>query len=115
MGSPHMHNDEIRKVLALNLKTLLTLNEITQNQLAKKTTHMSQKAINNVAEARHGCGVDALAEMSDAFSVPPWMMLYEKLPEVVNNLPQLAALVDAYARASVKDRDLIVSVARKVR
>lgn len=114
MGSPNMHDEKIRKILARNFKVLLEQAQISQYALAQKTKNLSQKQVNNIAEARTGCGVDALSEIASVLSIPAWVLLYEHLEEVSGNVAQFASTVDAFSRGSESDRALIAGVAKKV-
>jgi hypothetical protein len=111
MGSP-IHNERIRKTLAKNVKAFLVMLEISENALANKCK-VSQKQVNNITNARTGCGVDVIVEMATVFGCEPWQLLLEDLPQVVTHHTRLARLVARYVQASESDQDLIEHVAQK--
>lgn len=112
MGSPVLHDERTRKILARNVRAFLALMEITENALAQKC-HVSQKQINNLTHARTGCGIDALAEMAEVFGCEPWMLLVDDLPQAINQHRRLSRLVKRYVSANDADRDLIEALAEK--
>lgn len=111
MGSPIQHQ-RIRKTLARNVKAFLASLEISENALANKC-QVSQKQINNITNARTGCGTDALVEMANVFGVEPWMLLLEELPKILPHYRRLQRLVNSYAAANDADQDLIEQVASR--
>lgn len=75
MGSP-LRDEKVRKILARNVKAFLAFQEVSENALATRCK-LSQKQINNITNARTGCGIDALAEMARAFGCEPWVLLVD--------------------------------------
>lgn len=113
MGSPVLHNERIRRTLAKNLKAFLVHAEISENQLAQKCK-ISQKQVNNVTNARTGCGIDALVEMGHVFSVEPWVLLVDGANDAAEHANHIARVVASYLKAGDNDRELIDAVIRKV-
>ena len=112
MGSATLHDEHLRKVLARNVKAFLGLTELSENALAQKCK-ISQKQVNNITNARTGCGIDALAEMANVFGCAPWQLLLEGIDKSTSQHRRLARLASRYVKASESDQDLIEHVASK--
>lgn len=113
MGSP-IHNEKIRKILARNVRGFLSMLEISENAMANKTkSKVKQKQINNITNARTGCGIDYLQEMAEIFGCEPWMLLLDDMPRDFQHHRRLGRLVHLYMNASEVDRDLIEQIAQK--
>lgn len=111
MGSP-IHHEYIRKSLAKNVRAYLARMEISENALAQKCK-LSQKQVNNITNARTGCGIDALVEMSGIFGCEPWMLLVDDGDKVLNPR-RLDRIVRAYVGAREDDKDLLEAMALKI-
>jgi transcriptional regulator with XRE-family HTH domain len=110
MGSPIKH-EQIRRVLARNLKHLLAQAEMSENALAKKIK-LSQKQVNNITSRRTGCGIDALQEIAGIFGVEPWMLIFDGGDRIIK--PQrVSRCMNSYLSASDDDRDLIEALISK--
>lgn len=113
MGSPNMHDERLRKTLARNLKLFLSSLELSENALAQKSK-ISQKQVNNITQARTGCGIDALSEIASVLGCEPWVLLLDHLtPRTVAHERRLARVVRSYLAASEADQDLIEALVHK--
>lgn len=112
MGSPVLHDERVRKILAKNVRAFLAMMDISENALAQKCK-ISQKQVNNLTHARTGCGIDALAEIAEVFGCEPWMLLVDSLPDAIARQRRLSRLVKRYVTADEADQDLIEALAEK--
>lgn len=113
MGSANLHDEKLRRTLARNLKLFLAMMEISENALAQRCK-ISQKQVNNLTQARTGCGIDALAEISAVLGTEPWFLLLEGLtPRTVAHHRRIQRLVTRYMVANEADQDLIEALAQK--
>lgn len=103
---------------APNLVNLLKHRGISQSelwrQLKRRGHKVSQKTVNNLANAKHSSEIGNLAAVADYFGVPLWVMLVPALPpDMVDGaaLARLDRLVKDYIACAQEDRNHLENVA----
>lgn len=95
-----------------NLKFLMSMHDISQSALAKKSG-ISQKAISNMARGEQTPTVETADKIAAAFGLEGWHMIMPNLPEDLINNKQLERLFHDFVLASQNGRDLIVRLAER--
>lgn len=106
------HDERIRKILAKNVRSFLVMLEMSENALSQKCK-LSQKQVNNITQARTGCGIDALVEMAGVFGCEPWMLLVNEISRHPSLFRRLGRIVSRYLTANDSDQDLIDALVAK--
>ena len=99
MGSSILKSEACRKLLAKNVRAMLTTLQWSENELARRSG-VSQKQVNNICMARTGCGVDAMAAIAHAMAIDAWQLLVPGFHAHTDIASRTARLMNAYLAAA---------------
>jgi transcriptional regulator with XRE-family HTH domain len=102
-----------RAALAKNVQYLMDHFNIQQTPLAKKSG-VSQKTISNVLNPEgHQPKLDVVEKIASAFSLAPWHLIMDGLPEEIFGNSQMESLIENYLRSNKEGRKFISQVAER--
>lgn len=99
-----------RDTLAKNLRTLMTIRDWTQVQLAEKSG-VSQTMISSILAARSGCSVETADALALAFGLTGWHLLMPGLTEDLLKSKAVQKLLESYVSATPDGKALIDAIA----
>jgi transcriptional regulator with XRE-family HTH domain len=101
-----------REALSKNLRTLMTIRDWTQVQLAEKSG-VSQTMISSVLAERSGCSVETADALAHAFGLTGWHLLMPGLTEDLLKSKAVQKLLESYVNASPEGQTLIDAMATR--
>lgn len=95
-----------RETLAKNLRTLMTLRDWKQPQLAEKSG-VSQTMISSILAGRSGCSVETADALAHAFGLTGWHLLMPGLTEDLLKSKAVQKLLESYVDSTPEGRAFI--------
>jgi transcriptional regulator with XRE-family HTH domain len=99
-----------RETLAKNLRTLMTIRDWTQVDLAGKSG-VSQTMISSVLNERSGCSIETADALAHAFGLTGWHLLMPGLTEDLLKSKAVQKLLETYVNATPEGQALIDAMA----